>query len=259
MKSLTDLANFDCADLVFSSVNKNVSSNGKSPWSNIHISRTFPDGSQGPLIIYLPQNRKTFGIFTKEFGSERTASPDMWRILISLQSGSEPTVEEQGFIDGFERLLDAIKKHLISVRGEIGRHDLDMADLKKIAQSSYKWSIDDATGMKDTSRGPVMKPRLMYNKRSKTFKTTIVDGNTWKRIKPENLVNSRGNLISTVLEIPYIYIGMNMSLQTRLRDAVFVGESNTTCNLAMSLIPNAPKAIVEDDDDGSASGGHSTD
>ena len=105
---------------------------------------------KGPAITYQRINITTKGkkslIFPTpnvfSFGVSENTDPSSGRITgyvlpLVLLDRDNPTEDEKKFVTTLEKVIEKCKQHVLSVKNELGQHDLVVTDLRKIGNALY--------------------------------------------------------------------------------------------------------------------------
>jgi hypothetical protein len=171
------------------------------------------DGTVGDLIL---STEDCFSFGVSENRSLETKALTGYNLAISLWGKEGPTPEQKEWIDAFNSIVDSCKKHLVATRKELGKHDLEMSDLKKFNPAYFK---RDEQGNVVKDKGPVLYVKLLSSKKDDGFKILSnfydVDDNP---IPALDLLDKRCN-VKAAIKIESIFVGSKISLQLKLYEA----------------------------------------
>ena len=217
-------SNYGFEDICFGNVSTRTVRGSNTEYKTMNLRRS--DG--GKVIIKTPilvcQGLK------KEisFGNTRTA----YKLLLKMNSFG--TQQEKEFLDSFHGIVEKCKKHLISVKGELGHDELTKRDLTGLASCLYlgkkeKTIVDGKVATVYTQKDdPTLfaKVRIWDGKFESTFSMheDLKVGRynkPGKRVHQLSLLNKKC-LARTYLILDNIYIGSNRvySLQVKLKEAI---------------------------------------
>lgn len=178
----------------------------------VDICTKYPDGTVGPLL--LPTER-LFSFGVSENTDPTTKKLNGYTLPLCLWNKTEVTEPEKVFSDKFSEICDHVKSHLLEIRDEVGKYDLDEAELKKF--NPLYWKRDK--GKIIPGIGPTLYPKLIVSKKNGDNKilTMFYDQNG-SDINPMDLVGKYCH-VEAVVKIESIYVGAKCSLQVKLQEA----------------------------------------
>lgn len=241
-----------------------------------------PDGTSGELV--LPTSRiYSFGLSVNT--NMQTGKPDGYSMPLCLQSRDGLTEEERIWIETFNSVVDNCKDHILSIKEEIGKYDLDIAELKKLNPLYYrreKGKIVDGSG-------PVLYPKVIQQRKkvkgakndsSESVITTVFVNEQGDDIDPMSLLEKHC-FTTACVKIESIFVGAKISLQVKVQEAEvniiggtqkrLLKRPQASSEVVMSSIPVASSQVselqvktsssstVEDEDEDDGSGVDSDD
>lgn len=201
------------------------------------IKTKYPDGTEGDLILPT-EECFSFGLSeNKDFNNPDAISGFVLPIDLWGREGASDAQKE--WYDTFVAITDRCKKHVYSVRNELGKHDLEPNDseLKKLNPAYIK--KDKETGKVVENVGPRLYVKLISknlnnqkNGQKKVEEEPVDDKNKYKNLKiftkffdsednlidPFQLMGQRCN-VRAAIKIESIFVGSKISLQLKLVEA----------------------------------------
>lgn len=225
----------------------------------IPISTKNPDGSIGDLII----SCKGFSFGVQE-NKDFNGKPNGYQFPVSLYTRGNVTDEEKEWVESFNNIVQRCKTHLVSIRKEIQKYDLEERDLKKL--NPIYWKRIDGEIAPDASPVFYVKLITMNDKTTgnKIIKTQFYDEND-NKIDPLEIQNKMCNA-TVALKVESIFIGNKISLQVKLYEAQvqlietgmkrLLSTANAPRKLLNEVVVNTKPTVTpsvdnEDDDTGS--------
>ena len=231
---LTTPVGYDIDNLCFSKPVEGSIPNMNPPvtFSRINIKTKLDGGGMGDLLI------PTSLLYS--FGIQKNENPDTGKVTgysmpLCMWNRDGATDEEKAFTDMLDDVVEKAKEHLLEVKDEIGKYDLESADLKKLNPLWYKRE----KGKIVEGKGPVLYPKLVISKKDGDINivTPFVDNNSGNDMNPLDIVGKHAN-VQSVIKVESIFIGNKISLQIKLDEALvsIVGTSRPR-----RLIPQVTK------------------
>jgi hypothetical protein len=194
-------------------------------FKRIPIGTRNPDGTSGELVLLTPRVY-SFGLSVNT--NMNTGKPDGYTLPLCLQSRDGPTQEETDWVNTFNSIVDNCREHILSVRDEIGKYELEAADLKKLNPLYYR----KEKGKVVDGSGPVLYPKILQQKKkvgkgkapppssdgSDSVITTIFVDEQGNDIDPLTLLEKHC-YTSAAIKIESIFVGAKVSLQVKVQEA----------------------------------------
>lgn len=211
---LTDIHEYDVNNIIFSKPEVGSIPNTPISFHRVHISTKNPDNSVGELIISTEQ---LFSFGLQENTDMSSGLTNGYSVPLCLYSKNGVTDNEKSFCDKFTEIVDSCKEHILSVKDEIGKYDLEMSDLKKL--NPMYWKRDK--GVIDESKGPTLYPKVIVSKKNGLkINTFFTDAETGEDVDPMTLLKKYMNCVCG-LKIESIFIGNKISLQIKVYECMF--------------------------------------
>ena len=216
---LTDPSGFDYSRITFSKpetkqIPNDDPSAPKMNYKTIRMGVKNPDGTRGDLVM------STSEIFS--FGvSPNTAmgSNDVngYTLPLCLWNKDGASDEETAFTDAFDGVINHAKKHVLTVKDEIEKYDLDESELKKF--NPLYWKRE--RGKIVPGSGPTLYAKLLYKKQKGGGKilTEFTNAANDQPIDPLTL-QKKYCFVTAAVKFESIYIGTKVSIQVKLVEAL---------------------------------------
>lgn len=209
---LTEAKGYNINNIIFSKPSTHEIPNKNFTYQRISISTHNEDNTIGDLVL------KTERLFS--FGISENTSFDGksngYVMPICLWTRDGYTPEEKIWTDKFNEIVEHAKNHLLKSKGEIGKWELDISDLKKF--NPLYWKKEKGEIIPGT--GPTLYCKLILSKKngeenilSQFYDTMGVD------IDPRNLMGGKFCYVRAAIKIESIFIGTKCSLQIKLWEA----------------------------------------
>lgn len=170
MSQLTPYKNFDASTIVFSKAKEEKIPGSILKYKRINMSVKTPDGTITDLIVPTPTSLFSFGV--SENKSAETGALSGYSLSLCLHNKDGVTEDELSFCKMIDDIIEVSRKHLIEVKSTIGAHDLEDIFMKKFFPTPiYRKKNED--GSIDTTKSPVLYPKLTTRKDKKTGSLTI--------------------------------------------------------------------------------------
>jgi hypothetical protein len=237
---LTDPSGFEYNRITFSKpetkqIPNDDPSAPKMHYKTIRIGVKNQDGTRGDLVMSTPEIF-SFGV------SPNTAmgSNDVngYTLPLCLHNKDGVSDEEQAFTDAFDGVINHAKKHVLSVKDDIEKYDLDESELKKFNPLYYKRE----RGKIVPGSGPTLYAKLLYKKQKGGGKilTEFTNAANDQVIDPLTL-QKKYCFVTAAVKFESIYIGTKISIQIKLVEALVRLLDDGPKKL---LRPNAKPAIT---------------
>ena len=256
---LSDHTGFDISRMIFSKAESKQIPNDnpsapKMTYKTIGIGVRNIDGTRGDLVFETATDLFSFGVSPNtEMGSTRVNG---YTMPLCLHNKEGVTESEKSFTDTFNQIIEHIKKHVLSVKDDIERYDLDEADLKRMNPLYYK----RVQGKVVDGFGPTLYAKLLYKKGKKDegckILTEFVNVDTNETIDPLTL-EKKYCFVTGAVKFESIYIGTKISVQIKLTEALvrlldsgpkrLLGRP--AAKTAVTATSNVADALAGDEDD----------
>lgn len=230
---LTDIHNYETSNMIFSNPESGSIPNSPINFHRIHISTRNPDGSIGELIV---STEELFSFGLQENQDMTSGLTNGYSVPLCLHSKNGATESETNFCDKFTNIVDTCKEHIISVKDEVGKYDLEMSDLKKF--HPFYWKRDK--GKIDESRGPTLYPKVIVSKKNGLkIQTFFTDADTGEEIDALTILKKYMYAVCA-LKIESIFIGNKISLQVKVYECMY-----RLIDTGMKRLLQRPKVVSE--------------
>ena len=214
---LTTTSDFNVDKLIFTKPETgNIPGNG--PTINFHRIRlgyNNEDGSTGDLVL---ATEKLFSFGVQENTDMNSGRVTGYSLPLCLHNKNGATEGEKKFCSVIEDIVEKCKDHLIDVKDDIGKYDLERSELKKlnpIYQKREKGKIVEG-------KGPSLYPKLLISKKNGDMKiqTFFTDADTGDDIDP--LILSKKYMYCTCgIKFESIFVGTKISLQVKVYECLY--------------------------------------
>ena len=207
---------YDVKDLCFSDPVEGSIPNMQPPvtFHRINVKTKLSGGGMGDLLI------PTSMLYS--FGVQKNENPDTGKVTgysmpLCMWNRDGATDEEKAFTDMINNVVDKCKEHLLNVKDDIGKYDLEAADLKKLNPLWFKRE----RGKIVEGKGPVLYPKLVISKKDGDIRimTPFTDNTTGADVNPIDIIDKHAN-VQSVIKVESIFIGNKISLQVKLDEAL---------------------------------------
>ena len=246
--TLTSASGYNVKNIIFSKPEVGNIPGGNLTFKRIRIGTKNPDGTTGDLIL---STSELFSFGIQENTDMATGAVNGHVMPLCLWSKGGATDEEKEWTTTFDKIVDKCRDHVLGVKDEIEKYDLDESDLKKL--NPLYWKREK--GKIVEGMGPTLYAKLIESKKTSSILTAFSDSETDEDIDALSL-KKQYCYVTAAIKIESIFIGNKISLQVKLYEGVIRKLSSGPKRL---LRPNRPAAVVvaegsgEGSDDGSGS------
>lgn len=221
---LTSAFGYDTNNMFFTNPVVGSIPNSEPPinFRRIYIGTKNPDGSIGELIIPTTDPNKRYRNNTEKpelFSFGVAESKDLqgkvngWKMPVCLYNKDNPTQHERDWVTTFNAIVEKCKDHIMEVKDQIQKYDLERVELKKLNPLHYKRD----KGKIVEGAGPTLYLKIIERKKDNTFLTQFYDydGNQLDA----DAVKGKYCLGRYAVKFESIFIGTKISLQIKLYEA----------------------------------------
>ena len=234
----SDFNNYDTKNMIFSDpVVGTIGSTVPITFRRIIISTTNPDGSVGDLII--PVSGFSFGV--SQNMDFNTGKPNGYVLPVCLTTKGAVRDEETQWIESFNRVIKKCKEHLLSIKKDIQKYDLEESDMRKLNPIYYK----RVNGEIDPNSSPTLYVKLIVSKDKTTGEQkikTLFYNQRNESINPLDILGKYCN-VNCALKIESIFIGNKISMQIKLYE-VEVALLDTGMKRLLGPVSETPKKLI---------------
>lgn len=243
---LTSPINFDVSRIIFSKAETNSVPNSSISYQRINISVKNSDGTIGELVLDTP---KLFSFGVSENTDPATSKVNGYTMPLCLYTKDAPKEEEVQWVEGFNRIMERIKEHVLDVKDEIKKYDLDASDLKKF--NPLYWKREK--GKIVEGQGPVLYAKLIERKKDNKIMSVFYDDSTGEEIDPLSLIG-KYCYAHAAIKVESIYVGNRVTAQVKLYEAsVQVQQAGPkrllSAGSGSSSAPSRSAPMMPDDDE----------
>ncbi len=213
---LTTVENFDASRIVFSQPTENnitIGEGKRIKFYRIMVGYRNEDNSVGELVL---GTDRLFSYGIQENKNDRGLI-DGYSMALCMWNRDGATPEQEAWLDMFNSAIDTCKQHVLTVKDEIEKYDLDEAELKRFNPLYYKKD----KGVPVPGKGPTLYPKLMVSKKEQPPKilTPFADDATGEDIDARDLIN-KYCYCTGAIRIESIFAGAKVSPQVKLHEAM---------------------------------------
>lgn len=207
---ITPASGFNTDKIIYGKPRDGSIPNSAVTFKRVPMSVRNPDGSVGDLIF---ETQRLFSFGLAENVNMSTGAVDGYTLSMCLSNMDAPTTEEKAFIDTFNRVCEHAADHALAHAAELGKYELEKADLKKFNPIYLKRE----KGKVVEGASPVLYAKVLQNKKTNTITSIFYDENG-RDIDPMSLMNKQC-YVKGAIKIEGIFIGSKVSLQVKLQEA----------------------------------------
>ena len=226
-------------------------------FKRINLQVKNPDGTIGDIVL---RTEELFSFGVAEETSRETGKVSGYKMPLCCWNRDGPTKDEKAFTDLLQKIAEACKDHLLAVKDDLEKYDLERSDMKKICSALY-WKME--RGVIVEGQGPTLYAKLVHYRKDNKFGTKFFAPNGGADIEPLDLIGKRCNATAAI-KIDNIYVGRDVRLQIKILEAEVTVQSSgaqsylrpQTSNRLLSIAPTtaSPADMMNDsDDDGNGS------
>lgn len=230
--TLTTATGYNPKNMIFSKPEVGNIPGSNLTFKRIRIATQNDDGTTGDLII---PTSEVFSFGVQENTDMATGNVNGHVMPMCLWNKNGVTDEEKAWTDTFESIVEHCKTHIMSVKEDIEKYDLEMTDLKKL--NPLYWKREK--GKIVEGMGPTLYAKLLESKKTNSILTLFTDSETNEDIDPMTL-KKQYCYVQGAIKIESIFIGTKVSLQVKLYEAVVRKLSSGPKRL---LRPNATRPV----------------
>ena len=152
------------------------------------------------------------------FGVSENTDPTSGRITgyvlpFVLYDRDGETEEQKKFVTTLEKVIDECKTHVLSVKDELGQHDLVKSDLRKIGNALY---YKTEKGKRVPDKSPVWYCKLLTNKTKDRIISSFYENDN--AVDPLEIVGKRCTVQGAV-KVESIFVGRVITIQFKCLEA----------------------------------------
>ena len=210
--TLTTATGYNTEDMIFSKPEVGTIPGSNLTFKRIRIATKNPDGSTGDLII--PTNEVfSFGV---QENTDMNSGAVNRHVMPQCQSNKNGATDaERAWTDMFDNVVEHCKDHVMNVKDEIEKYDLEKTELKKM--NPLYWKRE--RGKIVEGMGPTLYAKLLESKKTNSILTLFTDAETNEDIDPMTL-KKQYCYATGAIKFESIFIGNKISLQVKLYEAV---------------------------------------
>ena len=190
----------------------------------------------GEFVFDLPHFCHSFGIEEYQNESGKPTNHSISLSLVDLNNSTEEQAEQLELVRTFNSLMDKFKDHLLSVKKEIKKPQLDRTDLKKFNPMNQPLDEDGQPKGSAWYFSPKLMERKLYNKEDPSDIQIKIETKFYTEefdhrgdpveVSPLEFLGKKHFKFRGAIKIDNIYIGSKISLQCKIYDGVVRTVSN---------------------------------
>jgi len=248
---LTSAIGFDPTTMVFGEPqesNITLGDGKKIKFYRIPVGVKNPDGTVGELVF---STERLFSYGVQANTNDKTGEIDGYSAAICMWSRDGATQSQRDWIEGFNAGIGHAKDHVMAVKDQIEKYDLELSELKRF--NPLYWKREK--GKIVEGRGPTLYPKLICSRKENPPKilTPFEDEASGDDIDPKTLIGKYCYLTSAV-KLESIFCGAKVSPQVKLHEAIAKLAQNRAKKLLRPRIEKQVKLLNFGDDVGAALG-----
>lgn len=147
------------------------------------------------------------------------------------------------WLEGFNKAIDCCKDHILEVKDEVEKYDLDEAELKRFNPLYWK----KEKGKVVEGRGPTLYPKLLVSRKENPPKIlTSFEDNNGEDMDPLSLMG-KWCWMTAAVKIESIFVGARVSPQVKLYEAIAQPVQNKAKRLLRPRSDNKVKLLGSND------------
>lgn len=207
---ITSATGYNTSNIVYGKARDGSIPNSSVSFKRIQMGTRNPDGTMGELIL---STTRLFSFGLSPSVNMTTGKTDGYTLALCLSNMDASTKEEKEFIDTFNKICDHANDYIIQHRDDVGKYELEKADLKKFNPLYIKRE----KGKIVEGSSPMLYAKVLQNKKTETITSLFYD-EFGRDIDPMSLMNKQC-YVKAAIKIEGIFIGSKVSLQVKLHEA----------------------------------------
>lgn len=210
---LTNATGYEVSNMIFSKYEESAIPNSNPPmkYGRINVSTRNPDGSIGDLILPT-ESLYSFGL--SDNVDPNTGKSNGLSMSLCMWAKDNASEAEKAWTTTLDNIVEHVKDHVLDIKDEIGKYDLERNDLKKF--NPLYWKRDKGKIVEGT--GPMLYVKLIHSKKQDKFITKFFDEESDEELDPTTLIG-KSFYTTCAVKIESIYVGSKISLQVKLFEA----------------------------------------
>jgi len=213
---LSSAVGFDPTKIVFQEPQPNSLTLGdgkKINYFRIPVAVRNNDGTIGELV-FSTERLVSYGV--QENKNMETGRVDGYSAALCMWNRDGATESQKGWIEGFSSAIERCKNHVLHIKDDIEKYDLESSDLKKFNPLYWK----KEKGKVIEGRGPTLYPKLITSRKENPPKilTPFYDEQSQENINPLTLIG-KYCYMTAAIKVESIFVGARISPQVKLYEA----------------------------------------
>jgi hypothetical protein len=239
---LTSAIGFTGKNIVFGQPQENNITLGdgkKIKFFRIPVGVKNPDGTHGELVF---PTEKVFSFGVQENKND-TGRVDGYSVALCMWDRDGATEAQLKWLEGFNKAIDSCKEHILEVKDEVEKYDLDEAELKRF--NPLYWKREK--GKVVEGRGPTLYPKLLVSRKENPPKIlTSFEDNNGEDMDALSLMG-KWCWMTAAVKIESIFVGARVSPQVKLYEAIAQPVQNKAKRLLRPRTDNKVKLLGSND------------
>ena len=211
---ITSATGYNVSNIIYGKPRDGSIPNSTVSFKRIPIGTRNPDGTTGELIL---PTETLFSFGLQPSVNMTTGKTDGYTLALCLWNMDGATPQQKAWTDTFNAICNHVADHVLEHRDDIGKYELENADLKKLRTKSLFWKLDKGKIVEGT--GPMLYAKVLQNKKNGNLAiTSLFYDENGSDIDPMTLLNKQCHA-KVAIKIEGIFIGSKISLQVKLHEA----------------------------------------
>lgn len=211
---ITSAIGYNVSNIIYGKPRDGSIPNSTVSFKRIPIGTRNPDGTTGELIL---PTESLFSFGLQPSVNMTTGKTDGYTLALCLWNMDGATPQQKAWTDTFNAICNHVADHVLEHRDDIGKYELENADLKKLRTKSLFWKLDKGKIVEGT--GPMLYAKVLQNKKNGNLAiTSLFYDENGRDIDPMSLLNKQCHA-KVAIKIEGIFIGSKISLQVKLHEA----------------------------------------
>jgi Protein of unknown function (DUF2738) len=211
---ITSATGYNVSNIIYGKPRDGSIPNSTVSFKRIPIGTRNPDGTTGELIL---PTETLFSFGLQPSVNMTTGKTDGYTLALCLWNMDGATPQQKAWTDTFNAICNHVADHVLEHRDDIGKYELENADLKKLRTKSLFWKLDKGKIVEGT--GPMLYAKVLQNKKNGNLAiTSLFYDENGRDIDPMTLLNKQCHA-KVAIKIEGIFIGSKISLQVKLHEA----------------------------------------
>jgi hypothetical protein len=227
--------NYNVDDIAFSEPQTVCIPDSDMSFKRINIQTKYKDGTLGDLVF---STSRLFSFGVSEETSRETGKVSGYKMPLCCWNIDGASKDELAFTNVLEAIAEKCKDHVLDIKDDIEKYDLQRSDLRKICSALY-WKMEK--GKRVEGQGPTLYGKLVHYRKDDKFGTTFFHPTSGHEINPIDLIGKRCDVRAAV-KIDNIYVGRDVRVQIKILEAAV--EERSVGGQRLLARPSAAKMLT---------------